>query len=172
MRVAAKLRIPAAPELVWEIATDPAQALDFLAGVTRWEWVGGPARGLGARYRMLMRVRAAEVGGLVEVVEWQPPLQFAWASVTGIHQRGRLRLREDGRGRTRAELRLAYSLAGSGLSGILAERLAAPTVSANLRRSLLALRQLVEHERRRARSSGREPAADRRPARSRPERAA
>jgi carbon monoxide dehydrogenase subunit G len=155
MRVGAHLRIAAAPELVWEIATDPTQALDFLAGVTRWELAGGPARGLGARYRMLMRVRAAELGGLVEVVEWRPPLDFAWTSVTGIDQRGRLRLRATRAGQTSVEFRLAYGVAGAGLSGLLAERIAAPTVAGNLRASLRQLRRLVEHEQRRARAAGR-----------------
>jgi uncharacterized membrane protein len=156
VRVRARLRIAAPLEQVWEIATDPTRALDFLAGITRWELApGGPQRGLGARYRMLMRVGAAEVGGLVEVVEWREPLDFAWTSVTGIDQRGRLRLRSVRGEQTDVELRLAYGVAGAGLSGLLAERIAAPTVAGNLRASLRQLRQLVEHEQRRARAAGR-----------------
>ena len=73
-----------------------------------------PATGLGARYRMLFRVGAAEVGGLVEVVEFDEPCDFAWTSVTGLDHRGRWRLREAPGGRTRVELRLAYVVAGAG----------------------------------------------------------
>jgi hypothetical protein len=49
---------------VWEQVSDPARYLHFMSGVTRWEVVPASQRtGLGARYRMLMRVGSAEVGG-------------------------------------------------------------------------------------------------------------
>ena len=63
---------------------------------------------------MLLRVGSAEVGGLIEVVEWDPPCELAWTSVTGLDQRGRWRLRELPGDRTRVELRLAYGVAGAG----------------------------------------------------------
>lgn len=152
MRVAASNRIAAPIETVWEIASDPAAALSFMSGVTRWEVAGETARGLGARYRMLMRIGSAEVGGLIEIVEWRPPHDFAWHSVTGLDQRGRLRLRHGTGGRTRAEFRLAYGVAGSGLAGWIAERVAAPSVRGHLRRSLLQLGRLAEQEQRRGRT--------------------
>jgi uncharacterized membrane protein len=117
-----------------------------MAGITRWEVVGEQRVGIGARYRILMRVRSAEVGGLVEVVEWNEARDMAWTSVTGIDQRGRWRLRARPEGRTHVELRLSYGVAGSGLFGWLAERVAAPTVQENLRRSLHQLKRQVEHE--------------------------
>ena len=43
---------------------------------------------------MRMRAGSAEIGGLVEVVEWDEGRDMAWTSVTGIDQRGRWRLRE------------------------------------------------------------------------------
>jgi uncharacterized membrane protein len=104
---------------------------------------------------MLFRVGSAEVGGLIEVVEWLPPSEMAWTSITGLDQRGRWRLREAPGGRTRVELRLAYGVAGSGLFGWLAERVAAPTVGGHLRQSLEQLERLVEHERLRERAAGR-----------------
>ena len=79
-----------------------------------------------------MRVGSAEVGGLIEIVEWDEPCDLAWTSVTGIDQRGRWRLRPAPSGRTRVELRLAYGVAGSGPAGWLAERIAAPAVTAHL----------------------------------------
>jgi len=141
----------AAPiEDVWALVTDPARVLSFMSGVTRWEVAGDRPTGLGARYRMLFRVGAAEVGGLVEVVEFDAPCDFAWSSVTGLDHRGRWRLREAPGGRTRVELRLSYVVAGAGLSGWLAERVAAPTVRGNVRRTLQQLGRLVEHEQQRA----------------------
>ena len=73
MRVAeSKLEISAPPALVWEYVSDPSRYLHFMSGVTRWEVVGDKRVGLGARYRMLLRVGSAEVGGLIEVVEFVP----------------------------------------------------------------------------------------------------
>jgi len=161
MRIGAEKLLTAPIEDVWSIVTDPERVLSYMSGVTRWEVVGDHATGLGARYRMLFRVGAAEVGGLVEVVEFDPPCDFAWTSVTGLDHRGRWRLREAPGGRTRVELRLAYVVAGAGLSGWVAERIAAPTVSANVRRSLQQLTRLVEHEQLRARAAARRRASAR-----------
>jgi len=145
MRIAEHVDVLAPPEIVWEQVSDPSRVLDFFAGVTRWECVGGPRAGLGARYRMLMRVGSAEVGGLIEVVEYTEDRDLAWTSVTGIDQRGRWRIRERG-GASRVELRLQYGVAGSGLWGWIAESLAARTVRGHLRRSLQQLKRQVEHE--------------------------
>src|SRR5690242_4748410 len=150
MRVNAERLLAAPIDDVWSIVTDPERVLSFMSGVTRWEVAGERDTGLGARYRMLFRVGAAEVGGLVEVVEFDAPCDFAWTSVTGLDHRGRWRLREAQGGRTRVELRLSYVVAGSGLSGWLAERVAAPTVSGHVRRTLEQLGRLVEHEQLRA----------------------
>jgi uncharacterized membrane protein len=146
MRVGAQIDVAAPPSAVWELITDPSRYLHFMAGVTRWEVADDSAPGLGARYRMLMRVGSAEVGGLIEVVEFDEECDLAWTSVTGIDQRGRWRLRALDGGRTHVELRLAYGVAGSGILGWLAEQVGAPTVRGHLRRSLQQLKRQVEHE--------------------------
>lgn len=146
MRIAVATDVAAPRAAVWDVVTDPERSLHVLHGMTRWEVVGERARGLGARYRTLMHVGAAEVGGLVEVVEFDEPGDVAWHSVTGIDQRGRWRLRARGEDRTRVELRFAYGIQGAGLSGWVAEQVAAPTVRRNLRRSLAQLKREVEHE--------------------------
>ena len=146
MRIVCAIEISAPRELVWEFVSDPGHVLHFMSGMTRWEVSGDQDRGLGARYRMLMRVRSAEVGGQVEVVEWEEPTDIAWTSVLGVDQRGRWRLRERPGGRTRAEFRYSYGVAGSGIFGWVAEQVAAPTVRGNLRRSLQQLKRQVEHE--------------------------
>jgi uncharacterized membrane protein len=146
MRVQAKIDVSAPCEVVWDWITDPARQLHFLSGVTRWEVSGEQRRGCGARYRMLMRVGSAEVGGLVEVVEFDEPRDMAWTSVTGLDQRGRWRLREVGENRTHVEFRLSYGVAGSGIFGWISEQVAAPTVTGHLRRSLQQLKRSVEHD--------------------------
>jgi uncharacterized membrane protein len=155
MRVGASIKVTAPAERVWPIVTDPERVLSFMSGVTRWEVVSDEPTGLGARYRILLRVGSAEIGGLIEVVEWDPPCDMAWASVTGIDQRGRFRLRDVGAGRIRVEMRLAYGVAGSGLAGWIAERVAAPTVTGHLRRSVRQLKRMVEQEQARERAASR-----------------
>ena len=59
MRVAATIQVSAPAEAVWDFIADPARYLHFMSGITRWEVVSDEAAGLGARYRMLMRVRSA-----------------------------------------------------------------------------------------------------------------
>jgi uncharacterized membrane protein len=155
MRVSASAQIAAPVERVWSAVSDPERMLSFMSGITRWEIAGEHPTGLGARYRMLMRVGSAEIGGLIEVVEWEPPSELAWTSVTGIDQRGRWRLRPMGGDRTRVELRLAYGVAGSGPAGWIADRLAGPAVTAHLRRSLGQLKRIVEQEQLRERAAER-----------------
>jgi uncharacterized membrane protein len=155
MRSTATVHIAAPIEKVWSIVSDPERALSFMSGVTRWEVAGDQPTGPGARYLMLFRVGSAEVGGLIEVVEWKEPSELAWTSLTGVDQRGRYRLREAAGGVTRVELRLAYGVAGSGFWGWLAERIAAPRVTGHLQRSLQQLKRLVEYEQLRERAAAR-----------------
>jgi carbon monoxide dehydrogenase subunit G len=155
MRTTAETVIAAPIETVWAVISDPERSLSFMSGVTRWEVDGEQQSGLGARYRMLLRVGSAEIGGLIEIVEWDPPRDLAWTSITGIDQRGRWRLRPVSATRTRVELRLAAGVAGSGLPGWLAERIAAPTVRSHLRSSVAQLARVVEHERMREQAARR-----------------
>jgi uncharacterized membrane protein len=162
VRVAAEIDVSAPAEAIWAFIDDPSRYLHFMSGITRWEVVGDQASGLGARYRMLMHVGSAEVGGLVEIVEHEPGCDMAWVSVVGIDQRGRWRLRPQRRGGvggpgavTRVELRLSYGVAGAGLFGWLAEHVAAPTVRGHLRRSLQQLKRQVEQEQLRSAAAAR-----------------
>lgn len=158
MRATASTVISAPIETVWNVISDPERALSFMSGVTRWEVDSDEDTGLGARYRMLLRVGSAEVGGLIEVVEFSPPTDFAWTSITGVDQRGRWRLRAISDSRTRVELRLSAGVAGAGLAGWLAERIAAPTVSGHLRATVNQLSRLVENERLRQQAAARQAA--------------
>lgn len=146
MRVSAQIEVSAPREVVWEWVTDPSRVLHYMGGITRWEVLSEQQRGVGARYRMLMRVGSAEIGGIVEVVEYDAPSDMAWHSVTGLDQRARFRLRALRHDRTRVEFRLAYGVAGAGLGGWIAEQLAAPTVRGHLKRSMQQLKRQVEQE--------------------------
>jgi uncharacterized membrane protein len=155
MRLNESVVISAPQQEVWDYLSDLDNYLHFMSGITRWDAEGQQHSGLGARRRMLFRVGSAEVGGLIEVVEWDPPKDLAWSSVTGVDQRGRLRLRATGSNSTRVELRYAYGVAGGGLSGWISEHVSAPTISSHLKTSLQQLKRVVEHERVRAQAATR-----------------
>jgi uncharacterized membrane protein len=145
MRVERETVINAPREVVWEHITDPGNYMTFFSGITRWDVEGRKRRGLGARYRILMRVGSAEVGGLVEVVEYEDPGDMAWTSVLGLDQRGRWRLREHGANRTLVMFRMSYQAPG-GLLGWLADQVSAPTVRGYVRHTLENLKRHVETE--------------------------
>ena len=143
MRLEECVEIDAPRAVVWDTISDAEQHPLFMAGLTRWDVKNGPAMRNGSRIDMRMAVGSAQVGSLIEVVEFDAPADMAWTSVTGIDQRGRWRLRELGPDRTKVTLRLAYQAPG-GLVGWLTDRVAARGVRANLRRSLHALKDQVE----------------------------
>ena len=146
MRISKDVVVSAPPQVVWDYVSDLDNYLKFMAGMTRWDAEGDVRSGLGARRKMLMKVGSAEVGGLVEFVEWDEPKDLAWSSVSGVDQRGRVRLRPVGERRTRVEFRYAYGVAGAGLFGWISEKVSAPTIAGNISRSLHQLKRLVEQE--------------------------
>jgi uncharacterized membrane protein len=143
MRVERELVINAPREVIWDYITDPGNYTTFFSGITRWDVEGRKRRGLGARYRMLMRVGSAEVGGLVEVVEFEAPGDMAWTSVLGLDQRGRWRLRERGPNRTSVVYRMSYQAPG-GLIGWVTEQISAPVVRNYVRHTLENLKRHIE----------------------------
>ncbi len=144
MRVDESVVVHAHPAEVWDIICDPRTYPSLVAGVTRWESVqAAGATGVGARYTMRMRVGSADVGGDVEIVEYQPAADIAWTAVTGIEQRGRWRVRALEPGLTRVTLRIAYQSPG-GLGGLVADQLSARQVRHNVRETLDAVRKQFE----------------------------
>jgi len=143
MRVEKKIVIEAPCEEVWDLVRDPANYPRLMHGITRFDQKNEQEPGVGARYTMRMRVGSADVGGEVEVVEFDPNRDMAWTSVRGIDQRGRWRLREAPGGGTTVTLRLSYDAPG-GLLATLADRLSAPMVADHLERSLENLRRELE----------------------------
>jgi uncharacterized membrane protein len=159
VRINESIVVHAAADRVWEFIREPDNYLRFMSGITRWEVEGDTRAGLGARYRMLLRIGSAEIGGLIEIIEEVPARDLAWTSVTGLDQRGRWRLRERHPGITTTELRFSYGVAGSGIPGWISEMVAAPMVRRRLRASLDELKRQVEQQRRRAEAAERQSVA-------------
>jgi acyl-CoA synthetase (AMP-forming)/AMP-acid ligase II/uncharacterized membrane protein len=143
MRIEKSCVIDASREEVWEKIKNPSTYRDFMHNFTRSDQEGDIEEGKGARYSIRMRVGSADVGGLVEVVEYDEPGDLAWTSVTGIDQRSRWRLRELPDGSTRVTLRLSY-VAPGGILATLADRLSSSMVSENLEKSLDNLKREFE----------------------------
>lgn len=143
MRVAVHTEIAAPRQRVWDYIVDLDRHLDFMDGMTACEVKGAKRTGLGARFSMRMQVGSVELGGLIEIVEFDPPCDMAWTSVTGVDHRGRWRLRPGSGDGTDVELRVTYYAPG-GIMGSIADLVAWPIVRGHLRRSLQELKHQVE----------------------------
>jgi uncharacterized membrane protein len=143
MRVQRQCVVDADRESVWKVVSDPACYPEFMASLERWEVEGDGSAGLGARYTVHWKVGSIPVGGVFEVIEFDPPRELSWVGITGISQRGRFRLRDTDDGRTKVTFRMAYESAGNVL-GLIADRVAARQVRRNMGQTLENLRRLVE----------------------------
>jgi uncharacterized membrane protein len=143
MRVERQLVVKGDRHSVWALVSDPDRYPEFMPNLERWDTVTeGPAE-LGSRYTVHWKIGAAPVGGVIELVEFDPARDLAWLSITGVSQRGRFRLRDAGPGGTKVTFRLSYQSPG-GLLGLLADRIAARQVGTTLAASLENLRDLIE----------------------------
>ena len=134
MRVEKDISLDAGRAEVWELVSEPDNYSGFWHGLTRLDRKNDE-RGCGARFAMRMRVGSADIGGLIEIVEFDDPADMAWHSITGIDHRVRWRLREDDDGRTRVTLRMSWDSPG-GLLGMAADRIGAPMVARILEQTL------------------------------------
>jgi ribosome-associated toxin RatA of RatAB toxin-antitoxin module len=144
MRIAQKITIDRPPADVFKLVGDPARYPSFLAGATTWKPVSAQTHGVGARFRVLMKVGAVQVGGVIEVVRWEDDVCIEWTAVQGVRQAGRWLLSPMAHG-TELAIELDYDI-GGGLVGKLVERIAAKTLMRNLWASLLAARRIIENE--------------------------
>lgn len=142
MRVEESIRIAAPRDEVWRQVSEPDHYSDFMVG---WSWEpvrGEPTAGLRARFWLNVRVGSTDLGGVVELVEFDPPHELAWTNITGMDNRGRwiLRDRDD---ETEVTMRFSYQVPG-GVLALVASRLGAPMLRGDVRKSLGALKDLME----------------------------
>ena len=143
MRVERRIVIDADRDTVWKVLGDPDCYPSLLPHLERWETITEGPPGVGSRYTVLWKIGPVPVGGIAEVVEFDKARDLAWINITGVTQRGRVRLRDAGPGRTLVALRLSYHSDG-GVLGLIADRVAARQVGRSLGESLKNLRSLVE----------------------------
>lgn len=143
MRVQRQCVVDADRDTVWKVVSNPDCYPEFMASLERWETAGDGPAGLGARYTVHWKVGSVPIGGVIEVVEFDPPRELSWVGLAGVSQRGRFRLRDMSDGRTKVTFRLAYESAGNVL-GLIADRVAAGQVGRNMGETLKNLRRMVE----------------------------
>jgi uncharacterized membrane protein len=142
MRIEQGTSIAAPREEVWRYVSEPERYSEFMVG-SRWDPIPGePVSGLRARFEICIEVGSTDLGGTIEVVEWDPPHELAWTNITGIDHRGRWILRERNGG-TDVTIRLSYQVPG-GILALIASQLGAPILRRDVRQSLAALKDLVE----------------------------
>ena len=144
MRISQKIHIERPPADVFKLVGDPARYPSFLSGATTWKPVSEQTQGVGARFRVLMKVGAVQVGGVIEVNRWEDDVCIEWTAVPGVRQAGRWLLTPTDGG-TDLEIELDSDI-GGGLVGKLVERIAAKTLMRNLWATLLAARRIIENE--------------------------
>ena len=143
MRIEQSITIAAPREEVWRYVSQPERYSEFMVGF-RWEPCPGEAvNGKGARFQIYIDVISVDLGGTVEVIEYDPPHELAWTSITGIDHRGRWILRNCGPDETKVTMRLGYQVPG-GILALVSSRVGAPGISRNIRRSLSNLKSVVE----------------------------
>ena len=100
MRIEIRRPVAATPDEVWATVSDPCVIGALSDTLIVDELEPGTKPGVGARYRALLRVGPVPVGGNVEIIEFNPPRDMAWTTLTGVDHRLRLRLRDRSEGVT------------------------------------------------------------------------
>ena len=142
MKVEHRELVAAPIEDVWDICADPMALARFIGSdveVTPAD--PGRKPELDARYRVLIRVGGALVGGDVIVTECTPPREFAWSAITGVSHRVRIRLRPVPGG-TQLTLRLSYDAPGA--LGAVADFASYPAVWSAMRVAIRGMKAAAE----------------------------
>ncbi|GAC56310.1 putative acid--CoA ligase [Gordonia hirsuta DSM 44140 = NBRC 16056] len=142
MKIEHSAVIAADAEHVWDLCADPL-VLARYAGRGLRVTAHDPGRGveLDARYRIMVTMGAAVVGGDAIIVACQRPWELAWASYSGVSHRVRLRLRPVPGG-TRLTVRLSYD--APGVFGGLADLVSAPAIHSFVKDAVAGLKRQAE----------------------------
>jgi fatty-acyl-CoA synthase len=130
MRLEEKVVVAAPPAAVWERISDPSTFGHLSDDVTVSELEPGTVPGVGARYRVLIKVGAVPVGGNVEIIEYDKDRDLSWTTLTGVDHRMRLRVRDHPDG---SLLTLRFGYNSPGLLGPIADIAAFGSLRATLR---------------------------------------
>ncbi|HEV2477407.1 MAG TPA: SRPBCC family protein [Candidatus Dormibacteraeota bacterium] len=143
LEFSARVTVKTTPERAFDYFADYRHVADVLAGVSRWEPVGGKTTGAGARYRVEMTAFGIPLKNVLRLDRWERPREIAWVSESGlIEQEGGFRFHEVAGG-VRIELRIAYDPPASVIGAAVARRMDG-LVRHRLERALEEIRDVLE----------------------------
>lgn len=143
MRIAESVTVAAPAAAVWERIADPVRWPRDLGRMRCSHLHGTPRVGAGARYWLHLEVGAAEVGSLIEILEYEPDGALSWTTIRGFEQRGHWRLREHDGHETELTLSVSYQASG-GLAALATDELSSIYVSRYLREALQTLARRLQ----------------------------
>ena len=126
MRIEARRPVAATPAEAWDVVSDPCVIGALSDTLLVEELEPGTKPDVGTRYRALLRVGPVPVGGNVEIIEFDPPHNMAWTTLTGVDHRLRIRVRSRPEGGSWLTVRFAYD--SPGLFGGVVDVVSFPTV--------------------------------------------
>ncbi len=153
MRIAETVIVRVPPESVWERIADPRRWPQDLGRMHCVHVPGSPELGTGARYWLHLEVGAAEVGSLIEVLEYQPASALSWTTIEGFEQRGHWRLRDRGDGSSELSLSIGYQASG-GLAALVTDEISSVFVRRYVRDALDTLGRRLDGRDRELAASG------------------
>ncbi len=131
------------PERAFDYFADHRHVAQVLEGVTRWEPIGGRARGVGARYDVEMSAFGLPLHNVLRLSRWRRPEEIAWVSESGlIKQEGGFHFTPVADG-VRIQLHIAYEPPASVIGAAIARRMDG-MVRGRLQRALDRIRDVLE----------------------------
>jgi len=143
MLIAESTIVRASLGAVWERIADPTHWPRDLGRMHCSHVADSPDEGSGARYWLHLAVGAAEVGSLIEILEYEPQRAVSWTTIRGFEQRGHWQLRDRGDGSTEVMLRLSYQASG-GLAALVTDEISGLVVRRYVRDALSALARRLD----------------------------
>lgn len=156
MRIAESVSVAAPAAAVWERIATPTRWPRDLGRMRCTHLNGTPEAGVGARYWLHIQVGAAEVGSLIEILEYEPHSAMSWTTIRGFEQRGHWRLRQRDDESIELTLSVSYQASG-GLAALVTDELSSIYVSRYLREALQTLARRLQGTRVDSSAAGRAP---------------
>ena len=133
------------PERAFDYFADHRHVAAVLEGVSRWEPIGAPSQGVGARYNVEMDALGFPLKSVLRLNRWRRPHEIGWVSESGlIKQEGGFTFTKVRQG-VHIELRIGYVPPASFLGVAIARRLDS-SVRHRLERALETIRDTLEAE--------------------------
>jgi hypothetical protein len=123
LEFSAAVVVRTSPERAFDYFADFHHVAQVLEGVSRWEPIGSPSTGVGARYSVELVAMGFPLRSVLRLNNWNRPHEIGWVSESGIvKQEGRFSLTKVPEG-VRIELGISYVPPASVIGAVVARRL-------------------------------------------------